>query len=525
MENFVYHNNNLDDPKKSFLESQTPKTLAVSAVIMALAYFYILAFWFPRGNPILFWLLITGEIFHVWQIVSYVLTVWSQEAVNAPVKKNYFPNVDVFITVTGEPREVVEATARAAANMDYPNFQVYLLNDGKIAAKPNWREAEEIAINLEIGCITRQKPGGAKAGNINHALNLTSSELVVVFDADQAPYKNFLKQTVGYFAESKVGFVQSPQYYKNFNDNIVTKGSWEQQELFFGPICKGKNSLNSAFLCGTNMVIRRQALAEIGGMKEDSIAEDFVTSLLLHEQGWRSIYVPEVLAEGLAPQDYLSYHKQQFRWARGSLEVLFKYNPLFRRGLGFRQKIQYLTSASYYCSGPVVLLNALLPLIFFFTGQVPVVVSTMLLTAVFLPYIFMIILTLRLSSNYSYTFLALSFSMGSFAIQLSALFSTLFNRQASFNVTSKSKLSGNFLHLTIPHLLYIAATFIGIEWAFLRDGLTAPLLTNICWALFNITVFLPFAAAASPWFAESTQGQAQLAYARVAPETAADDKI
>ena len=83
------------------------------------------------------------------------------------------------------------------------------------------------------------------------------------------------------------------------------------------------------------------------------------------------MYVDEVLAEGLAPEDFLSYYKQQFRWARGSLEVVFKYNPLFRRGLTIGQRIQYLSSASYYLSGIVVVVNAFLPLLYFYAHLEP----------------------------------------------------------------------------------------------------------------------------------------------------------
>src|SRR5206468_3503010 len=139
----------------------------------------------------------------------------------------------------------------------------------------------------------------------NHALAVTEAPLVAVLDADHVPHADFLSKTVPYLADKRVGFVQTPQFYKNFNATYVTQGAWDQQQLFFGPICRGKNRLNSATMCGTNMVIRREALAEVGGMRTDSIAEDFVTGLLMHARRYRSVYVPEVLAEGLAPEDFL----------------------------------------------------------------------------------------------------------------------------------------------------------------------------------------------------------------------------
>ncbi len=251
-------------------------------------------------------------------------------------------------------------------------------------------------------------------------------------------------------------------------------------------------------MCGTNMVLNRQALADVGGMCETNIAEDFLTSLFIHKKGWKSVYVPEVLAEGLAPEDFSSYYKQQFRWARGSLEVMFKYNPFFQKGLTLAQRIQYLASSSYYFSGLIVLMNALLPIIFFFTGKVPVNVSTMALAAVFLPYIFMNIVTLWLSSNASYTFRALSFSMGSFSLQIQALWAVLTGKKSTFNVTSKQQLSGNFLYLVTPHMLYFVLLVVGVGVAVLREGVSAAVIANLSWALFNAAIFYPFIIAASP---------------------------
>jgi cellulose synthase (UDP-forming) len=256
--------------------------------------------------------------------------------------------------------------------------------------------------------------------------------------------------------------------------------------------------MNAVFMCGTNMVIRKIALLEAGGMSENNVAEDFLTSLFIHERGWKSFYVPTVLAEGLAPEDFLSYYKQQYRWARGSLELLFKHNPLFRPGLTFSQKIQYLASASFYFSGFVVFLDLLLPIIYFFTGHVPLQLSSMALAAVFMPYIFLTVTLLRLSSNFSLTFRALSFSMGSWSIQMEAIFSALTGRKAKFDITAKKGLSGNFAYLTTPHIVYLLLTIIGAAMAVNREGLSTAFFNNLAWAIFNCVVFMMFISAAMP---------------------------
>ena len=473
---------------------QVPKLLTVANIAAAVIYFVAICFFFKVGNYVLFGLLVAGELFHLFQTVGYASTIWRLETPAAPPA--FDGDVDVCITVAGEPLDIVEITARAALAMDYPNKKIWLLNDSRVAGRDNWADYETLAKKLGIGCITRTVPGGAKAGNINNALKQLKAPYVAIFDADHVPHANFLQATMGHFADAKTGFVQSPQYYANQNVNTIARGAWEQQEIFFGPILKGKQRLGAAFMCGTNMVIRKAALLEAGGMSEQSIAEDFLTSLFIHRLGYKSVYVPEVLAEGLAPEDFLSYYKQQFRWARGSLEVIFRYNPLFMKGLSGRQKFQYLASASYYLSGPVVLMNALLPVAYFYTGAVVFQISTMALAAVFLPYIFLSLYLLQISSNFSYTYRALSFSLGSFWLQTRAIVAVITGQKTSFAVTSKTALSGSFIQLAVPHLIYAALVVGGLIYAGVRDGITASYLTNAAWAMFNLAVFWPFVAAA-----------------------------
>lgn len=474
---------------------QVSKLLLSLNIVLSVVYFVCVVWLFPVGTPWLFVLLVISEVFHVWQVFGFIHSVWSRRR-QKKFDARFQPQVAVFITVCGEPADIIERTVIAAQAMRYPRFSIYLLNDGKVAKRSNWKEAEVIAHRRGVTCITRTEPGGAKAGNINHALALTNEPYVVVFDADHEPKAHFLLETVGYFVDEKVAFVQSPQFYNNADLNQVTGGSWEQQALFFGPLLRGKDTLNATFMCGTNMVLRRTALEQVGGMSEKSIAEDFLTSLLIHDNKWLSVYVDKVLAEGLAPEDFLSYYKQQFRWARGSLEILFSHNPLFKRGLKWAQKVQYLASASYYISGLIVLINALLPLIYFFFALKPLTINTMTLALIFLPYIFVILYTLQQTTNFTYTFRALSFSLGSFTIYLKALWHTIIRRQNGFAVTSKKRVAGNHGRLVAPHLIYIGVVIIGVGWGVLREGWSASMLSNIAWAFIYIAAFAPFIAAA-----------------------------
>jgi cellulose synthase (UDP-forming) len=483
--------------RKGFLNGIVSKRLILLNASLATIYFGVITFGFAHGNNVLFGLLIAGEVFHLYQVLGYCYNIWSNrtDAVNS---LNFVDPVDIFITVCGEPVEIVRETALAALAMDYPAFKVFLLNDGLVAKKDNYLDIINLAKELGIDCITRTMPGGAKAGNINNGLRMTTSPYFVVFDADHVPYKTFLKETMGYFADPKMGFVQTPQFYKNQSTNVITQTAWDQQTIFFGPIMKGKNRLNSAFMCGTNMVVSRKALLEAGGMCEFNIAEDFLTSLFIHAKGWKSLYVPKVLAEGLAPEDFLSYYKQQFRWTRGSLEVIFKYNPLFMKGLSWAQRFQYLISASYYMSGIVILIDLLIPLVFLFTGITAINTASMALALAFLPYILLNLYTLQRSTNFTYSYSAISFSLSSFFLQLRAIIGVLLNQKTSFSVTPKNQQHGNFAYLVIPHFIYIAVSIIGLGIGLNREGFSASLIANLSWVVINITIFLPFIRAALP---------------------------
>lgn len=458
------------------------------------ALFYI-TWWFNfdhMGNPLLYALLVVGEVYHVLMAFFFWYTIYPRKKIKRKFDNSLNPSVDIFVTVAGEPTSVVRKTVKAARDIDYDNHNVYILNDGYVAKKRNWRAIERLAKELGVSCITRKTPGGAKAGNINNALRKTKGEFVVIFDADMISKASFLQKTIGYFVDKKMGFVQTPQYYSNHKDNDITQSAWDQQELFFGPIMRGKDTLGSSFICGTNVVIRRRALESVGGVVEDNIAEDFLTSLQIHEAGWKSAYVPDVLATGLAPHDLLSYSKQQFRWARGSLEVLFGNNPFKSRSLSLSHKIQYISSALFYLNGIIVLVDALIPLVFLFTGITPVAVTTFNFALYFIPFITLTLYTLNTATGSSLSFAGMSYTQSCFMIHTRALTQTVLKKKATFAITPKQKQSGNFLFIAYPHLIYIALGMFGTTFALMREGVTPSVMANVSWIIFNAATFMPF---------------------------------
>jgi len=267
------------------------------------------------GTPYLYGLLIAAEIFNMIQAFGFWWTCGS-ERVREPKAPSQRVAVDVYVPVYKEPVDIVDLTVAAAAGLRGAEVRVWVLDDGNDDAM------RDLAARYGVGYIRRDEHTGAKAGNINNALTVTDAPFIAVFDSDHVADASFLEATLGYMEDPAVAFVQTPQYYANHDQNRVAAASWSQQALFFGAIARGKEGLGAVFCCGTNVLFRREAFESVGGFPTNSLTEDYELSIWLHEAGWKSVYVPDVLSRGLGPEDMAAYVSQQQRWARGCLSGL-----------------------------------------------------------------------------------------------------------------------------------------------------------------------------------------------------------
>lgn len=203
--------------------------------------------------------LLIAETYGIIDLFLFILLIWQPKQRTPPVSDGT-PTVDVFITTYNESREILEPTVKAAVNIEWKNKTVYILDDGN--------RSEIKSLSDEKGCIyiTRgpewdNKPRHAKAGNVNNALLQTAGDFVLILDADQIPKQEILNQTIGYFNDPKVALVQTPQYFYN-----IPKGDpfGVDAPLFYGPIMQGKDGWNAAFFCGSNGILRREALMQAG---------------------------------------------------------------------------------------------------------------------------------------------------------------------------------------------------------------------------------------------------------------------
>ena len=289
-----------------------------------------------------------GVVFYVAELASFalvalsVLAFWRARWRDGP-PAGPTGSLDVFITVCGEPAPLVEETLRAALAMDYPH-RTYVLNDGRLAGAPGWREIEALARRYGITCLTRTEGRRGKAGNLNHALARTHGEFVAVIDADHVAERGFAVQTLGYFVDPQVAFVCTPQRFRSDDGDPLGN-----RELFFYRFLQAtKDADDCAISCGNATIYRRRALASIGGFSEWNLVEDLHTSYELHARSWKSVYHPWPVTTGLAPETPSAFAKQRVRWATDALRMLLWDNPLVKRGLRPRQRLHYLHTTSFY---------------------------------------------------------------------------------------------------------------------------------------------------------------------------------
>ncbi|MDN4471423.1 glycosyltransferase family 2 protein [Demequina zhanjiangensis] len=398
--------------------------------------------------------------------------------------------VDILITVYGEPLDVIERTAVAARDMR-GQHRTWILDDGRSD------DVKELAAQLGVRYVRRLTSHGAKAGNVNHALTLAKGEVFAIFDADFVPKPEFIEQTLPFFIDHKVAFVQTPQSYGNENESVISKGAAYMQTVFYRFVQPGKNRFNAAFCVGTNVMFRREAVLDVGGIYTDSKSEDVWTSLMMHERGWKSIFIPEVLAVGDAPDNVEAFSKQQLRWATGGFEILFTH-PLFSRRskLSLEQRIQYLTTASFYLTGIAPLPLLLVPPLEIFFDLRPVSLSiTVGEWALFYAGFYVMQILLAWFALGTYKWQTLTLATVSFPVYTKALFNVLRGKDVGWQATGTLKQSSAFNYM-IPQMLFFAFLLIASVVALWRDFGNGFLTLATVWNILNTAILGVFVVSA-----------------------------
>lgn len=388
--------------------------------------------------------------------------------------------VDILVPVANEPTAIIQTTLTNAKNISYPH-ETYVLDDGDSP------EVKRIAERLHIHYIARpnHKKSHAKSGNLNYGLKHCNGDFFAIFDADHVPEKDFLTELLPFFQNKKIALIQTPQHYIN-TQKFIARGTAMAQDIFYKYIQPAKNSYNASFCVGTNMLYRREAVEEVGGIALIEHSEDIWTTITLHEHGWESVYYNKVLAQGRAPETIPAFFHQQSRWAMGGFSLFFKHNPLFIQQLSTDQKLQYLFSNIHYFSAFSILIYLFLPINYMFTGEYSMnVLQSKDWLIHFLPY-FITVYFLPLFLLGKFNISTVSTALASFAPYLKAFFSVILrNKYTWVSTEARGEKSYLIMNYIWPHIFVITLSFFSIVvgWYDVVDPVTTSIITF--WIIVN----------------------------------------
>jgi cellulose synthase (UDP-forming) len=486
------------DPVGVAFPSRKYATLSVAQQLLVGA-FILVGLWYLSWRPsamnleapVFSFIVYGAEIFGFACAMLYLVMCWKLQ-VRAPLPLPAGATVAVFVPTINESVDIVRRTVMAAQRMQQAN-EVWLLDDG------DRLEMQVLAQELACRYLARSGNAHAKAGNLNNALDHTAAEFIAIFDADHAPAPNFLEETLGFFSDERVAFVQTPQDFYNldsFQHRLDSRSSqvWSEQTLFFRVIQAGKDRLNAAFFCGSCAVIRRKALDDIGGFATGTVTEDIHTSIKLHRRGWKSVYYARSLAFGLAPSSAIPFLKQRLRWGQGAMQVWRQEGIVFNRGLSVGQRVSYLATVLAYFEGWQRIVFFLAPVVVLTTGVMPIMQLDREFLMRFIPYYLLTFWVFEeVARGYGRSLLTEQYNMMRFAVFITATFG-FFLRKLRFVVTPKQMGEADATRRMLwPQFLVLGLNAVAIPVGILvqsrAGGLPAgALVANVIWAALTATI-------------------------------------
>jgi len=257
-----------------------------------------------------------------------------------------YPKVSVHLPIHNEPPEMVRKTLNALANVDYPNLEVLVMDNNTkdpTIWQPVRKDCERLGPMFRFFHLDNWP--GYKAGAINFALTNTAddAEIIAVIDSDYILSPDWLKSMAPYFDQENVGFVQSPQDYRDLHQNSFKEMCYWEYAGFFNIGMVQRNEYNAIIQHGTMTMIRKSAFDKVGVWGEWCICEDSELGLRLYEAGYDSVYCKESFGRGLMPDTFSGYMTQRFRWVYGAMQIIKQHWRHF-----LPNKNSSLTSAQRY---------------------------------------------------------------------------------------------------------------------------------------------------------------------------------
>jgi len=245
------------------------------------------------------------------------------------------PKVSIHVPAYNEPPAMLIETLDALAQLNYPDYEVLVIDNNTVDAAV-WRPVAEHCRRLgaRFRFFHVDELQGFKAGALNYALRHTAADarIVAVIDSDYKVDAQWLHDLVPAFADAKVAIVQAPQDYRDQAENAFKAMCYAEYRGFFHIGMVTRNERNAIIQHGTMTLVRRDALDESGGWSQWCITEDAELGLRLFERGYQAHYLARSYGRGVMPETFTDYKRQRFRWAYGAVQILRQHaRPLFSR--------------------------------------------------------------------------------------------------------------------------------------------------------------------------------------------------
>ena len=494
--------------------------LAVVSACFGASYLYWrLTASFNDSAPVFSLLVIGAEVLAFVGLILFYFDIWEEQDTPVPTQKKVKSmasvTVDVFITTFDEPIEVVEpSVADACALRDAPDltYQVHLLDDGQR------EEMATLAQRYQISYLTRPGNRGFKAGNLREALLSTQGDFIVICDADTRLFPDFLRNTLPYFDDPKVSWVQTPHWFYDLPEGEDRNRFWLRRapalarltqrfrsligltnrksadpfmndpDFFFDVIQRRRNRHRASFCCGAGSIHRREALMDVALQDVSTVmrkrfirfpwardpdhntallthearpfayhvSEDILTSIAHHRRGWKSVYHPHVEARMLSPRTIEAWTLQRMKYAGGTFDIMCRFNPLLMKGVPTAIKLHYASTFWSYIS--ILWLPILLfaPAISLITGWSPVRAYSLEFFQHLVPFLIAHeVAVLQTSKGYNVN-LGRTMNIGLMPLHMKAAWNILRGRKPNFVPTPKIPIGRSGVHHLYPQFAILA---------------------------------------------------------------------
>lgn len=284
----------------------------------------------------------------------------------------FAPFVSIHVATHNEPPELVIETLESLQLMDYPAYEVIVL-DNNTDDPALWRPVEAFCERAGFRFVHLENWPGYKSGALNHGLEILDprTEVIAIVDADFIVDREWLKETTGYFADPNTAIVQTSQGFRSEIDTGFFHRLALTYRAFDSLGLPSRNERNAIIFCGTMGMIRRSALLEAGGWGEWCVTEDAELSLRILARGYSATFVERIFGRGVMPLTFAALKSQRFRWCFGGIQLLRKHSRLLMTGRGRdedgtelkltrAQRYDYLAGALQWFGAPLTVVFAVL---------------------------------------------------------------------------------------------------------------------------------------------------------------------